>query len=110
MKLAVTLVPLKIWKLANELVLDFQKFITEDGRIIISWSGNETCRRVEIMGFTLNDGMPVLSRDHVFSVVNSTSFTIPSDQLTNSEGIPVDFTLASDCEGRRNYLYRFSSK
>lgn len=98
----------------SELDINYQElFVLKDGTTV-SWFVNETCsERFEVQGYTLMDE-PELSQDHVYEVENASSFTIPSDQYTNSEGVNIDYRLVSlvgngeECPDTRSIYYRFN--
>ena len=92
-----------------ELVIDFQNLFIFEDSTTLAWFANETCSRdYQVRGYTLPSSGPVLSSDHIFGVSNATSYVLPSDQYTNSEGVDIDYrlvALSGVCPDNRDVLY-----
>ena len=98
-------------------MINYQGLLTTENRTTLSWLLNDTCSvRFEVQGYTLHTGEPVLSTDHVFAVVNASSFVISSEMYRNSEGINIDYRLVAFdkndniCPSTRDFYYRFNGK
>ena len=96
----------------DDLVIDFQRLFVFENGTNITWFANETCSRdYQVRGYILSSTGPEESNDHIFNVSNATSYFLPSNQYTNSEGVDINYRLLEFTDvcsdNNQIYYYRF---